>query len=148
MGSGSVFVVAAVQAAPVYLNRDATVDKACALIREAGRGGARLVAFPEVFVPGFPHWIYLDRPQANERHFVELVREGVGGPGPPPGRRAPGLAPEAHAHLRREDDLEFRRRLDAPGARHGDRPPRHPLLRREHEPAGAPPPPRPGRAGP
>lgn len=74
-GSGSLFVAAAVQAAPVYLNRAATVDKACDLIREAGRGGARLVAFPEVFVPGFPHWIYLDRPQANERHFVELVRE-------------------------------------------------------------------------
>ena len=39
-------------------------------------------AFPEVFVPGFPHWIYLDRPQANERHFVELVREAVEVPGP------------------------------------------------------------------
>src|SRR3970040_2480334 len=82
MGSGSLFVAAAVQAAPVYLNRDATVDKACALSREAGRGGARLVALPEVFVPGFPHWIYLDRPQANERHFVELVREAVEVPGP------------------------------------------------------------------
>jgi len=69
--------VAAVQAAPVFLDRDATVDKACALIREAGRAGARLVAFPEVFVPGFPHWIYLDRPQANEHYFVELVREAV-----------------------------------------------------------------------
>jgi len=81
-GSGSLFVAAAVQAAPVYLNRAATVDKACDLIREAGRGGARLVALPEVFVPGFPHWIYLDRPQANERHFVELVREAVEVPGP------------------------------------------------------------------
>ncbi len=79
---GAVFVAAAVQAAPVYLNRDATVEKACALIREAGRAGARLVAFPEVFVPGFPHWIYLDRPQANEPYFVELVREAVEVPGP------------------------------------------------------------------
>ena len=77
-----VFTAAAVQAAPVYLDRDATVDKACALIREAGSAGARLVAFPEVFVPGFPHWIYLDRPQANEHHFVELVRGAVEVPGP------------------------------------------------------------------
>jgi hypothetical protein len=61
------FTATAVQAAPVYLDRQATVDKACALSREAGRAGAR----------GFPHWIYLDRPQANERHFVELVREAV-----------------------------------------------------------------------
>ncbi|MBI4607587.1 MAG: carbon-nitrogen hydrolase family protein [Candidatus Rokubacteria bacterium] len=76
------FTAAAVQAAPVYLNCDATVDKACALIREAARSGARLVAFPEVFVPGFPHWIYLDRPQANEHYFVELVREAVDVPGP------------------------------------------------------------------
>lgn len=52
------FTAAVVQAAPVYLNRDATVDKACALIREAGRVGARLIAFPEAFVLGFPHWIW------------------------------------------------------------------------------------------
>jgi nitrilase len=69
--------VAAVQAAPVFLDRDATVEKACALVCEAGRAGAQLVAFPEVFVAGFPHWIYLDRPQANEGYFVELVREAV-----------------------------------------------------------------------
>lgn len=75
-------IAAAVQAAPVFLNRDATVAKACALIHEAGRAGARLIAFPEVFVPGFPHWIYLDRPQANEGYFVELVREAVEVPGP------------------------------------------------------------------
>ncbi len=75
------FTAAVVQAAPVYLNRDATVDKACALIREAGRVGARLIAFPEAFVPGFPHWIYLDRPQANEHYFVDLVREAVEVPG-------------------------------------------------------------------
>jgi len=80
--SGNVFVVAAVQAAPVYLNRAATVAKACALIRQAGGAGARLIAFPEVFIPGFPHWIYLDRPQANEHYFVELVREAVEVPGP------------------------------------------------------------------
>ncbi len=78
----AVVTVAAVQAAPVFLDRDATVDKACALVREAGRAGARLVAFPEAFVPGFPHWIYLDRPQANERYFVELVRAAVDVPGP------------------------------------------------------------------
>jgi len=78
----TVSTVAAIQAAPVFLDRDATVDKACALVREAGRAGAGLVALPEVFVPGFPHWIYLDRPQANEGYFVELVREAVDVPGP------------------------------------------------------------------
>ena len=73
-GGWPVFTAAAVQAAPVYLDRDATIDKAWALISKAGRAGARLIAFPEAFASGFPHWIYLDQPQANERYFVDLVR--------------------------------------------------------------------------
>jgi nitrilase len=76
------FTAAAVQAAPVYLDRDATVDKIVALVHQAASAGAALVAFPEAFVPGFPHWIYLDRPHPNERYFVELVREAVDVPGP------------------------------------------------------------------
>ena len=49
------FTAAAVQAAPVFLDTDATVDKVCALIAEAAGNGARLVAFPEVFVAGYPY---------------------------------------------------------------------------------------------
>jgi aliphatic nitrilase len=50
--------LAAVQAAPVYLNREATVEKACKLIREAGENGADFVGFPENFIPGHPVWFY------------------------------------------------------------------------------------------
>jgi nitrilase len=50
--------VAAVQAAPVFLDREATIDLVCARIAEAGAAGAKLVVFPESFVPGYPDWVW------------------------------------------------------------------------------------------
>ncbi|HTT00373.1 MAG TPA: carbon-nitrogen hydrolase family protein [Streptosporangiaceae bacterium] len=54
--------VAAVQAAPVLLDRDATIGKVVALAEKAAAEGARLVAFPEAFVPGYPDWVWRTRP--------------------------------------------------------------------------------------
>jgi nitrilase len=50
--------LAAAQAAPTFLDRDAAVAKACELIAEAGREGADVVGFPEGFVPAHPVWFY------------------------------------------------------------------------------------------
>ena len=57
--------VAAVQAAPAYpIDKQASLDKVCALIAEAGREGARLVVLPETFLPAYPNWsIDLSNPQ-------------------------------------------------------------------------------------
>jgi nitrilase len=46
--------VAVVQAAPVLFNREATVEKACGLVEQVATQGARLVLFPEAFIPAYP----------------------------------------------------------------------------------------------
>ena len=52
------FKVAAVQASPVYLDKEATTQKAVHLIARAAGKGAKLVVFPEVFIAGYPDWIW------------------------------------------------------------------------------------------
>ena len=49
--------VAAVQAAYVLMDQKACVAKAVDLLGRAAADGARLVVFPEVFIPGTPIWI-------------------------------------------------------------------------------------------
>ena len=58
--------VAALQAAPVWMNREATLALVVEKIREAGAAGARLVAFPETFVPGYPAWVDITNTSAWE----------------------------------------------------------------------------------
>ena len=74
--------VAAVQAESAWLDLAAGVEKVTSLIGEAAAGGARLVAFPETFIPGYPWWIWLDSPAAGMR-FVprymtsSMTRDGL-----------------------------------------------------------------------
>ncbi|MBZ3905272.1 carbon-nitrogen hydrolase family protein [Streptomyces griseiscabiei] len=53
------FRAAAVQAEPAWTDVEAGVAKTVDLIAEAARGGARLIAFPEVWIPGYPHFLWL-----------------------------------------------------------------------------------------
>jgi nitrilase len=76
------FKAAAIQAAPVFLNRAATVEKACRLILEAANRGAQLIVFPEVFIAGYPYWNRLENPFRGKKYFRELVKNAVEIPSP------------------------------------------------------------------
>jgi nitrilase len=76
------FKAAAVQASPVFLNVDATVDKACSIIAEAAGNGASLVAFPEVFVAGYPYWNWIMTPVQGSKWYEKLYVNSITVPGP------------------------------------------------------------------
>ena len=50
-------VVGAVQMAPVFLDREATLAKVEGYVDQAGANGCELVAFGETVVPGYPFWL-------------------------------------------------------------------------------------------
>jgi predicted amidohydrolase len=49
--------IAAIQAAPVFLDKQATTEKVIGLMRAAAAGGAELCAFSETFLAGYPMWL-------------------------------------------------------------------------------------------
>ena len=81
-------LVAIAQTGPVYLNREASVDKACAWIGRAAEAGAKLLAFPESWIPGYPAWLdacrdvaVWDHPQVKQL-YARLRDNAVVVPGP------------------------------------------------------------------
>ncbi len=74
-------MVAAVQATPVFLDRAATTDKACRLIKEAAGAGASLVVFPETFIPTYPDWVWRLPAWQDGPYIERLYREAVTVPG-------------------------------------------------------------------
>ena len=67
------YKVAVVQAAPVFLDLDATVDKTIALIDQAAAEGAKLIAFPETFIPGYPWQIWLGAARLGDRPWLRAA---------------------------------------------------------------------------
>ncbi|MCP4976766.1 MAG: carbon-nitrogen hydrolase family protein [Maribacter sp.] len=72
--------IAAAQLSPVFLNKEKTVEKACEAIQEAGENGAKVIVFPEVFISGYPDWVWLvpnsKGTELNEL-YVELVNNAI-----------------------------------------------------------------------
>jgi predicted amidohydrolase len=78
------FQIAAVQASPVFMDREATIEKTCRLIAEAAENGARLLMFQEIFIPAYPDWIWhipSGQIALNQELFGELLDQAVSIPG-------------------------------------------------------------------
>lgn len=72
--------IAAAQLAPIFLDKEKTVDKACQAIQEAGDQGAKLIVFPEVFISGYPDWVWLipnSKGSELDKLYVKLVQNAV-----------------------------------------------------------------------
>ncbi len=95
--------VAVVQAAPVIMDREATIDKAVRCLREAAAGGAQLVVFPEAFVPAYPRGLSFgvvvgSRSDAGRRTWARYLANAVEIPSPATDRLG-AAAREAGVHL-------------------------------------------------
>jgi predicted amidohydrolase len=53
------FKAAAVHAAPVFMDKKATIQKVVSLVEQAAKEDIKLLVFPETFVPGYPVRQYL-----------------------------------------------------------------------------------------
>ncbi|WP_083913196.1 nitrilase-related carbon-nitrogen hydrolase [Nocardia concava] len=74
--------VAAVQAEPSWLRLSDGVEQVVELIEAAATRGARLVAFPEAFLPGYPWWRWIDTNQWNVEYSTRcrensMTRDGA-----------------------------------------------------------------------
>ena len=74
--------VAAIHAAPVWMNPDATVEKAIDLMKEARANGANLVVFPESYIPAFPIWAAIAAPIVAHDFFKQFARAAIRIDGP------------------------------------------------------------------
>lgn len=76
------FKAAAVQTSSVFLNVEKTIDKAISFIKEASGNGAQLIAFPEVFVTGYPYWNWIMTPVQGSAWYEKLYKASVAVPSP------------------------------------------------------------------
>ena len=75
--------VAAVQAAYVLMDQEACLEKAVKLLHQTAAEGARIVVFPEVFIPGNPIWIdTVPIWDGDGDWYARLVEQAVVVPGP------------------------------------------------------------------
>ena len=73
------FLACVVQASPVYLDRKKSIEKTIDLIERSAKAGAKFIAFPELWLPGYPWWVWLDEMTwadsraLNQRYFDQAL---------------------------------------------------------------------------
>jgi nitrilase len=92
-------MAAAVQATPVFLDREATIEKACRLAKEAAAFGAELIVFPEAFVSGYPDWVWRSQPWKDATARYRRLLEASVTVGSPATEALAGAARDAGAYL-------------------------------------------------
>ncbi|KAK8051141.1 carbon-nitrogen hydrolase [Apiospora rasikravindrae] len=71
------FKVAAAHAAPIFMNKAATIKKVIELIEQAGRDDIKLLVFPETFIPGYPYWTECYPPLAQVDALAKYAEESI-----------------------------------------------------------------------
>ncbi|KAE8149869.1 carbon-nitrogen hydrolase [Aspergillus avenaceus] len=74
--SSNIVRVAVTQSEPAWLDLSEGLKKTCDLIAEAANDGAKLIAFPECWIPGYPCWIWnrLIDVELNVRYIKNSLR--------------------------------------------------------------------------
>lgn len=71
------FKAATVQTSPVFLDVEKTIEKVISLMKEASENGASLIAFPEVFIAGYPYWNWIMTPVQGSKWYEKLYKSSV-----------------------------------------------------------------------
>ncbi|KAL4885706.1 carbon-nitrogen hydrolase [Aspergillus karnatakaensis] len=69
--------VAVVQAEPCWFDVEAAVTKTCDLITEAGKNGAKLIAFAELWIPGYPNFVFAHTTKIVNDFMLEYYRNSI-----------------------------------------------------------------------
>jgi aliphatic nitrilase len=76
MSSGK-FLAAAVQAEPIWFDLDRTIEKTDVLAAQAAARGASLIAFPEVWLPGYPVFIWMENEAWQAPHREKYIEQSM-----------------------------------------------------------------------